>query len=425
MSAITKENTSEKNVQFQFNTHLFFNVNRELMPPQNQNLNEGTILEQQRNQIVIDSAFADCKEWNYVTDYQKRFFIVRSNQTSEALKSTVSYRGYRDFITEISKSVYQDLYGLDSLQQATSADEIEIALKKYVPELNSDFFCEHSIVAAISLSEIVEKLVDGEMLNMFSLFTTSYTHYLNLKLSPIVLGIAFYNYKILKQKIDKSGDDKKQKSSLAKITYIHFIGHYSEIDLDILYHTSDNIQVIMIYDRASGGPSFEKNDPLNDPDAADARIPFQKKSVLKTSQNILLLPLDCSSGVIDSKEISNLFDSVVYRAILNFKPELIVLNHSFNFHPSKTPREDFPFSLKVTTFQKIIHNLCIISQYKLMIIPHKLIGVNDYVFKTNFNTSNPHLQEFMKGSLRTYSRLWDVKYFTDCYVASLEVLTGK
>lgn len=337
------------------------------------------------------------------------------------------YQLYREFICDMLKTVYEKTYGITQLKQQDSIDEIELSLKKELPCLYNDFFNAHSVIAAISFPELIEKLLEGDLMNVFCLFSASYTHYLNLQLSPIALAIAFYNFKIYKNSIqDGKGRNLNPRLKQNKITYLSFCGFYSQSDIDFLNEScaSKNTQVIVIYDASTGGPC--PNDMEFPPSLTKKSL---GKSKIGVSENMLLLPLDCSNGGINSRDLFDLFESVVCRAISNFQPDLLVINHSFNFHPPEVDKDAFPFSLTSSMWSKILYELCLVTNYRVLVYPHKLIGKDEYIDKTDFNlnkmASLQNLKEFMGKPWEIYSRQWNVMYFQDCFSGSLEVMTSK
>lgn len=304
---------------------------------------------------------------------------------------------------------------MHQLRDSTTLHEIEECLKRDHPLLYKDFAEMHPFSLTVTLWEIIQKIIDGLHPSCYCLASHSYSHYLNLKLSPAALGVSYYYFRTLYTTSQVA--DKPRKSEAPKITYLSFTGFYSEIDIDVLYQNADNVQVIMIYDSSTGGPSFNGTEPDR-----DARASESQRRDFRISNNILLLPLDCSDGRVSSKAIKELFEQVVYRAIRSFRPELLVVNHSFNFHPEG----DFPFALKASAWQKILHNLCLIVSYKILIFPHKLVAEDEYALPNNFDSSESlHLCEFRSKALPVYSRPWNSGYFEDCFVKSLEALSGK
>ena len=360
---------------------------------------------------------------------------MRNNQQEEEIKQTISYSLYREFICGHIVKILQEIYGLQYSELSKMHDEIEISLKNKTPSLYRDLFGYQTILAIVSISEVIDKIIEGDLNSSFCLVSLSFTHSLSIKISPAALAVSFLNYKLLQRKNDDiSSSSAAEKSSnnkqnLPKITLLYFTGYYSEVDIDIICELSENVQIIMVYDSSTGGPNFSSSMNSGADEAKteeDSRDPYQKTPFYKKSSNILLLPLACTENTINSEEIWVLFERVIFPSIIRYAPELLIINHSFNFHPNKFEDKDDPmrFNLSQHIWDHIFYQLCLILQYKVVIIPHKLIEPKEYYRKTDFSTKNPHMKEFIENVPKIYGRPWNLNYFENTYVSSLEILSG-
>lgn len=135
------------------------------------------------------------------------------------------------------------------------------------------------------------------------------------------------------------------------------------MDIDFLNNFSDQTQIIMIYDENTGGPNFEESE-----DDFDWRL--KKRKFREISDKILLLPIKTTSGLktLYSDDIQQIFETVVYRAVQNFKPEFIVFNVSLNF----TKTNSSPFYLEPIHLGRIVQGLCRLCESRLIIYPFKI-----------------------------------------------------
>lgn len=355
--------------------------------------------------------------------YQKRFFLVRNQQKIEELKKTTSYKLYQGFLYELLTQVYLPNY--DKFHEAVRFDKDYLLedLSKYHQDLYMDLLSPQSIVAAISLAELIDKVTDGEIVNTFCLLLLAYRYPLNLKLSPLSIGISFFNYKQLLMPNPAFPEEKLySKETLPKITYICFSGFYSEIDIDVLCEFSKNVQIIMLYDRETGGPVFWEENSIGIYQN-DARS--KKKDIFSLNDNVLLLPMDSSGGKINSKNIYDLFDYTVYKSIRKFKPEIVLINHSFNFGPEQAAQSKAPFILKAKTWSKILYEICVAANYKVMILPHKLINLHEYCEDPVISETTQHLKHFSQTILPKFSDKFVEKSFEEYFIGSVEVLSSK
>jgi len=303
--------------------------------------------------------------------------------------------------------------------------EMETQLKSKFPRLSEDFFSPDNMITITSLSELIDKISQGEISNAFCFSLLKFEFPINLRLSSLALAISFDNYKKLQLKQDQETTFKK--STLPKLTYISFNGLYSQLDINILYEYSDNVQVIMIYDKNTGGPIAEDRipeDPRN-----EAGIDFNTfDSIAKISKNILLLPLDFSEGKFDSKSIYNLFTNTINRAVRKFDPETVLITHSFNFQPeepfNQAKKSQVPFSLKASTWTKILHDLCVAVNYKVIVFPSKPCYGPNINNEAGAGADKWKLKESDEETLLAFSQPWNSSYIEDCFIGSLEVLSG-
>ena len=323
-------------------------------------------------------------------------------------------------------NVYIQKYGgIDtSVVRTDRIENLEADIHQYYPELYRDLWGSQPIVATISLAELIDKVTDGEIVNTFCMMFLAYRYQLNLKLSPLSIAISFFNYKQLQIKKPGSVDETLyNKSTLPRLTYICFSGYFSELDIDVLTEFSENVQIIMIYDNQTGGPTFWDN-KMSDVYEDDARK--HKKAFDMISDKILLLPLDSSGGKINSRNLYDLFEYTVYRSIRKFRPDMVIINHPFNFTPENAegPKSP-PFILKPKTWSKILFEICVAANYKVMILPHKLLNADQYYEKVNFSSQNPHMKDFVKRVLPMFSQPLTSKSLEDYFVSSVEVMSSK
>mgnify|MGYP006950856946 FL=1 len=332
---------------------------------------------------------------------------------------------YQEFIQLLITKIYAPIYGaINENFEQMEPNKIEKEIKEKYPEFWHDFWSEQSVIMAVSLTELIDKVTDGEIHSSFCLLSLAYRFRLNLKLSPLALSISFFNYKQLQIEKPSSKERIYSKSTLPRLTYICFSGFYSELDIDIINEFSENVQIIMIYDASTGGPLIGE-ERIVDADDDDARLPNQRRHFLSISEKLLLLPLDCSDGKITSRNLYDLFDTMVTRSIKKFRAEMVLINHPFNFDSAQTSTSQLPFMLKPKTWSKILYDICLTVNCKVMIHPHKIIDPKNYDSGVNFKGNNAHLNFFVTNVVPVYANPFRRGYFEKCFLLSLEVLASK
>jgi len=310
-------------------------------------------------------------------------------------------------------------------------------------KINGDFLNMASQNTTMAIQGVLDKMTDQEILNTFVLSGLYYNHYLNLFLSPLAFSISEFHHKLLG--LTKSGSDQPfyKKGSLPKMTYISFTGIYSEFELDLLSEFSEHIQIIMIYDENTGGPKI-LGDRL-DEDDLDFRK--EKRYYRAISDKILLLPLKAGKGKpLQSNEIWSIFETFVFKAINQFKPDYIAFNHSFIFHRESNA----PFYLDEATLGRIVYNLAILADYRMIISPFKIPDlclaetsiaedkrkkrmeegdkiINFFKEKTPLKDDIERVNKLEKRLnyiFEHYGVSYDRSYFKNCYIICLEALSG-
>ena len=132
---------------------------------------------------------------------------MRNNQQEEEIKRTISYSLYREFICGHIVKILQEIYGLQYSELSKMHDEIEISLKNKTPSLYRDLFGYQTILAIVSISEVIDKIIEGDLNSSFCLVSLSFTH------------SHFSNTSFSKKKNDdiSSADDKSSKICLKSL----------------------------------------------------------------------------------------------------------------------------------------------------------------------------------------------------------------
>ena len=321
-------------------------------------------------------------------------------------------KDYMDFIAEIVAKVYIPVYGeLTELKKFS-----ESQMKSKYPDFASDFMNP----SHLALHELIDKITDGDIANGICLMSISYSFPLNAKLSPLALAGSFYNFKLLQAAKLNSGEKLYKRDTLPKMTYICFTGYYSELDIDVLSATSDNVQIIMIYDSRTGGPAID-HEFMNESEVEfDARLPSRRKHFQKVNPNLLLIPLDTSNDGVTSRELYDVFEELVFEGLKRFKPELVLINCPFNFNGDCTKK--FPFSLKSKTWAKIFYTICDTAFFRVVLLPHKVIKREEYFDR---QSENENLDFFLDKVLPQFSQPWDKSNIEQYMAATIEVITSK
>lgn len=324
----------------------------------------------------------------------------------------------------ITETYIEKYRAIDKPSDCSSIEKLETFLKcdSRYEDFHSDFWSAQPIFAAISLAELIDKITDGEIVNTFCLFPIAYRFPLNLKLSPLALAISFFNFKQLQVTRPQSSTEfLYTKKTLPKITYICFTGYYSELDIDVLYQFSENVQVIMIYDAQTGGPDFWNDDTSDEQSIAqDSRV--RRINFRSISDKILLLPLDTSNENVTSRNFYDLFEQAVYRSLRAFKPDLVAINHPFTFDPEQSSCR---FGLKPKTWSKILFEICEAVNYKVLILPHKLRSPEQEVKLEEASTSDQSMTYFIEKVIPQFCHKLNSKLFEEYFGSSLEVMASK
>ena len=350
--------------------------------------------------------------------------IFTSRQTKASIfKQHPIFKLYLSFTTHIVVEIYKNKYGVvstDSIKENNIMDK----LKHHEPELYHDFFNDEAIIEVMSLQILIEKVGDGDIVNSVGLVAFNFLHPLNQKLSIQALAASFLNYKLLHTKItDRSLV--YNKDNLPKITLLSMVGYYSELDIDILYHYSKNVQIVMLYDSRTGGPDFSNWEIVE----TDTRLPNCTKPFYMISDKLLLLPIDVSHGSLESHEIYDIFEKVICYSVQLFKPDIALVNHSFNFHPSSSSEVNpIPFSLKARTLCKIIYDFCQAVQYRILVTvrkPIRRVGADGKpLWHSKSTEKSTELKEVVGIDPTIYFREWDYNYCEDAIESVIEVITS-
>ena len=304
-------------------------------------------------------------------------------------------------------------------------ENLEENIKKRSLPLHSDLLGFDTLNAVHSISELIHKIVDGEFLNAFSSLILTFASFQCLKISPAALFISFYNYKLLESpKLPQT-----TASELPKISYICFHGFYSQLDIDIINQFSQNVQIIMIYDASTQDSSFSDinaDSSLRSEQDEDIRASNYKKKHPKINPNVLLLPLDCGVDTdIDSSVLYNLFERVVFPSITRYNPEAVVISSSFNYHSASPFEASNPrITLDEGTWSRILYQICLISNFRVLVMAHKLIKRKEYYTETDFDTETHNMKRFFDSVETVCCRPWDTSYLENCFVCTLEILSG-
>jgi hypothetical protein len=412
-----------KHYQEQWLTHIFYDITdlrRQKAPD--------TMNEDDRNCQILHRVMTNFSNFNINASYSKRFSIVRNQNESANLKSTQTYGSYSDFKTQCMTQIYAKYYTneseetfLKSNECARITNDLDFDEKKSLPEkmitekIDStlDNSSNKTMLAAIALAEVCDKITDGEIFNAFILLSNFLTHPLNNLLSTAAIAVSFFNYKLTKLKKSSNNDEFiYTKSQLPKITYIAFEGFYSEITIDMLSSFSDNVQIIMIYDSKTGGPNV-----LNSRYGEQKDLHYRVKDA-ETNDKVLYVPLECASDKKSyfGEDFLLLFEDVILKSVRRFKPDLIVMSHSFNF----TRNNKTPFQIDEKAFSQIVYNLCLTVNYKLIIFPFKLYASGLQVYDPRRHDNSERIEYIRNRFCEDYDR----KYLSNCFVDSVEALAG-
>ena len=344
--------------------------------------------------------------------HQKNFPVTRNFKKYEEIVSSPAAQIYREVICQMFNEVFVKIYGFESFGNLNA--DIELGLKSKYPRFYHDFFGPDALSLVTSVGDLIEQVADGDMINAFCVCNLSFTSPLNQLLSPLALSLVYYTQRFL----NKKRIDSNSKETPSKITYISFGGFFSELDVDLLDQLSENVQMIVIYEKSTSEfPIASRIDDVIELNGLQKNVPSKFRS------NLLLLPLDCSGGKISSRHLIDLFENVVHRAIKAFAPEAILISHSFNFNPTQSlhgKTNPVPFSLKASTWGKILYNLCLAVNYRVIVFPHKPLLPEAIEVKENEN-----LEKILKEIIPIYSQEWNALYLEECMTLTMEVLSGK
>ena len=357
--------------------------------------------------------------------YSRKFSIVRNQNSPQNLKSTATYKTYVDFVELFLEKVHYDIYYPKNVYKTYDDFKKSDDFNQIKPDLDfpSDMEIEKiqqeesnkTMVASIALAEVCDKITDGEIFNAFILLSNFLKHPLNNLLSTAALAVSFFNHKLSKIKKSNSEEYIYNKSQLPKITYIAFEGFYSEITIDTLLSFSDNVQIIIIYDANTGGPNILHSRYGVVPDN-DYRV-NSLSNPSSAYDKILYLPLECDpeKKSIFGEDFMILFDDMVLRSIRKFKPDLVVMSHSFTF----TKNNKTPFYIEETQLSNIVYNICLTCNFKLIIFPFKL---HDEALK-HYGHEEKSVERIQYIKQR-FCEDYDRKYLKISFVNCVETLSG-
>ena len=371
----------------------------------------------------------------YNNGYSKSYHIVRNINSIAAMKKSKSSGRYQDFVREILKNVYGNLYEIQPSSPRLELSDIQNMKPEDIEKVRGedeliayDLFSEPIMAIVISLQEALDKITDDEINNLFVLCCHNFIHPINWLLSPVAISLSFFHMQLLGMKKPHKDDPYYTKSNLPRVTYLSLTGLFSEIDIDILNAFSDNVQIINVYDENTGGPSsiLNQGEYSSEPSFRDTDSTFQKITKL------LLVPLKCSKEgggkPYQPNDLLTLFQDIVIRSIEKFKPSYIVLNCSLIFDKNSQT----PFWLDEETFGHIVHLLCQLCDNKVLIYPFKLPQKPPQDSKDNelllsgikrYN-QKPKLQTRLQFIWDRYFIPYNEIYLRDCFVQAFEALSG-
>ena len=361
--------------------------------------------------------------------YSKRANVVRNIIKLESFKAGKDGDAFLSFTKELFNNVYKPIYHKRPNLITKNFNEVRgIEPFKDRESLLTYDFTNDSIIATVgSMTEALNKITDDEASNYVFLSSHNFLDPINWLLSPAALSIAYFNYQLLNTRKPHKEENYYTKQSLTKVTYICFTGIYSEIDIDIIYAISDNVQIIMIYDENTGGPAIISNKYKQE----DRDFRKTKRHFHTISNRLLLIPLKCpeksTQKSYSPNDILAVFEEIVLKALSKFKSSYIVLNCSLTFEENNKT----PFILDETTLACIVNMISTTCDNKILVYPFKLpdLRVQEIIDHTAKSLDelkdNKEDHDRLRYIIDTYSVTYNEEFFSNCFVAIFEVLSGK
>lgn len=347
------------------------------------------------------------------------------------LRKSESMKNYLKFLQDMCKLLYKKKNILDlSDKDIHLGESLESSIKDNKKLLKYDFLNDSTLAITVSLSEVIDRLTDSdEIQNCIILNSHSFIHPSNWLLSPAALALSFFNSQIIDLKKPKNDEPYYTKATLPRVSYLSLTGILSEMDINVLNRSSENIQIVSIYDENTGGPTILRDDRLvKVPKKSNLKIDFQD-----TSNKLLLLPLKCkknSDGSYKKEYTSNgilqLIEYAVIPSLTKFRPSYIVLNVSLIFDAENQT----PFSIDTETLGYIVHLLGKLADCKVIVFPFKIPNMKEPEIKDCFEEAKKHIedkeeQERLDSILDRYGVPYNEVYLRNSIVRIFEVLSGK
>lgn len=356
--------------------------------------------------------------------------IIEHPDPIHSIRESLLAEKYHQFVKSILKPLRKDYHtkpkymGMDTEFE----DNIESALENNAMLLRYDFFNDSALATTISLSEIIDQITDGEddeSQNCIVLSSHNFVHPYNWLLSPAALAVSFFNFQMKQLKKSKQNASVYSKSTLPAVTYLSLTGIFSGIDIDILHHSSDRVQTIVIYDENTGPAILKK----------ESRFKKEHKSAWdyqEMSDKILLLPLECTRTEKDRKKDYNssdllqIIENFVVPSITKFRPAYIVLNCSLIFDNESNQT---PFSLTEEALAYIVQ-LLLKLDCKVIVYPFKFPNFRDLEVKKYFEKAWKDISpkddhNRLNYITERYGIPYNELYLRDCVVSIFEVLSSK
>ena len=231
------------------------------------------------------------------------------------------------------------------------------------------------------------KIADGEInglvfwrnLKFHESVRYSYVH-------PIIIGIMGYyeklkTYKKMTKETDSENENEQKyfytNGNLPRITFINLDGFDNPMNYGFCNSLGKNLQIISVNIDGELKVIKEIEDSIKN---------FHKNH---NKPHFFSIPMRTANRKnqykIKSKDFWEVFNTIIFKLIEKHKPSLIVLSHSFFFY--KTINRKNNIDLNPQTFSKIIHKLCLLSNYKIVLFQNiniKYENMANPIFKPEY-----------------------------------------
>lgn len=191
--------------------------------------------------------------------------------------------------------------------------------------------------------------------------------------SPLQIAIPLYYFYLQKENVE----EKK------RISLIIFGDRYTDLSIRFMlkYSAYDDVQIIMIYEKGKHITFDLANRTTNNSEIS------KMKSSLEINWNLLLLPLDFKKEVMGSSEWDHIFQNVVSPAISSFHPDLVIIDHCFNFKTQQIIFSDQDCSI----WKRILYHLRKASSNNILLVSRNLSKEKNIEFVKKYHEASASL----------------------------------